>query len=170
MTDHAATLDMLAARAAIHDLVMAYCRGVDRADAALLASIFWDDATMISGPVNGPAHKFAQDITAYCRNTMDHCFHAVANQWVEVQGDKAIGEHYVTAQVRADGQDMLTGGRYLDRYERRDGVWKIAHRCFVADWTMSQPAGAPLDTSYEPGRTRGGWGDADPVYAHWASL
>lgn len=170
MTDQAATLEMLAARAAINDLVVAYCRGVDRADAALLLSLFWDDATVIAGPMDGPARDFAHGITAYCRANMQHCFHAVSNQWVAVQGDSAIGEHYVTAQVRAGGEDMLTGGRYLDRYERRGGVWKIAHRRFVADWTMSQPAGVPLDAVYTPGHTRGGWGAADPVHAHWASL
>lgn len=170
MTDNADLLERLAARAAIHDLVMAYCRGVDRADPALLASIFWEDGVMDAGMGRTGAADFAETITAYCRSAMEHCFHAVANEWVEVKGDRAVGEHYVIAQVRAGGQDMLTGGRYLDRYERRGGVWKIAERTFVADWTMAQPAGAPLDAMYEAGRNRGGWGAADPVHAHWASL
>lgn len=56
--------------------------------------------------------------------------------------------------LAASGQDVLTGGRYLDRYERRAGMWRIAERTFVADWTMAQPAGAGLDPIYQPERNR----------------
>ncbi len=29
---------------------------------------------------------------------------------------------------------MLVGGRYFDKYERRDGAWKFLHRAIVTDW------------------------------------
>ena len=167
MTHDQRTIDMLASRAAIHDLAMAYCRGLDRADAALLASVFWEDGIMDAGLMTAPAPQFAQAITAYCRENMDGCFHAISNEWVRIDGDRAVGELYVVAHVSAGGQDVTTGGRYLDRYERRGGVWKIALRTFVADWNEARPASMALDPIYEAGRNRGGWGDADPVAALW---
>lgn len=170
MTVDPAALDQMLSRAAIHDLVMGYCRGVDRADADLLKSIFWDDGTMISGVINGPASEFADGITQYCPANMDYCFHSVANEWIEVKGDHGVGEHYVIAHLSAGGQDAMTGGRYIDRYERRDGVWKILSRTFVADWNTAHPNSMALDGMYEPLKTRGGWGATDPVYALWATL
>jgi hypothetical protein len=35
--------------------------------------------------------------------------------------------------------DMTLGARYVDRYERRDGQWKIARRTVVHDWTRVDP-------------------------------
>lgn len=170
MSPDAAALDQALSRLAIHDLVMTYCRGVDRGDAALLASIFWEDSAVVSGVVNASGAEFADGITAYCTGNLDYCFHSVANEWIEVKGDHGVGEHYVLAHLSAGGQDVMTGGRYLDRYERRDGVWKIASRTFVADWNTAHPASMALDGMYEPLKTRGAFGKVDPVYAHWASL
>jgi hypothetical protein len=84
-----------------------------------------------------------------------------------VRGDRAVGECYVIANATADGTDTLSGGRYIDAYERRNGVWKIASRTFVLDWSQAQP------TSYESGgmyaslTTRGCFGKDDPIYAFW---
>lgn len=170
MTPDAAALDQAVSRLAIHDLVMTYCRGIDRADAELLASIFWEDSAVVSGVVNASGPAFASSITDYCRANLDYCFHSVANEWIEVKGDHGVGEHYVLAHLSVGGQDVMTGGRYLDRYERRGGIWKIASRTFVADWNTAHPASMALDGMYEPLKTRGAFGQDDPVYAHWASL
>lgn len=170
MTPDATALDQAVSRLAIHDLVMTYCRGVDRADADMLASIFWEDGSVVSGIVNGSGADFASGVTDYCRSNLDYCFHSVANEWIEVKGDHGVGEHYVIAHLSAGGQDVMTGGRYLDRYERRGGVWKIASRTFIADWNTAHPVSMALDGMYEPLKTRGAFGQDDPVYAHWASL
>jgi hypothetical protein len=31
------------------------------------------------------------------------------------------------------------GGRYVDRFERRDGEWKIADRVVVHEWSTLEP-------------------------------
>ncbi len=36
------------------------------------------------------------------------------------------------------GDDVL-GGRYIDRFERRDGEWRIARRVLLLDWTGELP-------------------------------
>ncbi len=164
-----AALEAALARAEIHDLLMAYARGVDRADEALLASIFTDDSTVISGVVNGPGAAFARDITAFVRTNLDMCFHSVANEWIDVRGDEAVGEHYVIAQMVQAGTEVLTGGRYIDRYVRRNGRWLIQSRTFVADWNHSHPSTMERDGFYEALTNRGCFGPSDPVYAHWAA-
>jgi len=165
-----AALDAALSRDAIRALVTGYCRGLDRGDAQLLASLFWDDAIVVSGVVDGPAGEFAAQIVAHVTSNLDYCFHSVANEWIEVTGDRAVGEHYVIAHNSANGEDVMTGGRYIDSYERRGGVWKIAARTFVADWNTAHPASMQLDGMYEALKTRGCFGKDDPVYAHWASL
>lgn len=163
-----AALDAALARAEIHDLCMAYARGVDRADAELLASIFTEDSTVISGVVNGSGKDFAREITAFVSGNLEMCFHSVANEWVEVRGDEAVGEHYVIAQMVQAGTEVLTGGRYIDRYVRRDGRWLIQSRTFVADWSHSHESTMQRDGFYEALTNRGCFGRQDPVYAHWA--
>lgn len=164
-----AALEAALARAEIHDLLMAYARGVDRADEALLASIFTDDSTVISGVVNGSGAAFARDITAFVRTNLEMCFHSVANEWIDVRGDEAVGEHYVIAQMVQAGTEVLTGGRYIDRYQRRDGKWLIHSRTFVADWNHSHPSTMERDGFYEALTNRGCFGPSDPVYAYWAA-
>lgn len=165
-----AALGAALARDEIRHLLTGYCRGVDRADEALLASVFWDDADVISGVVNGRAADFAHRIVGYVTGNLDYCFHSIANEWIEVKGDHAVGEHYILAQTRADGTDTMTGGRYIDSYERRGGVWKIASRTFVLDWTATHPTTLETAGFYAGLSTRGCFGKGDPVYAHWASL
>lgn len=167
--DREAALDAALARAEIHDLCMAYARGVDRADAALLASIFTDDSTVISGVVNGSGQTFAHEITAFVRDNLEMCFHSVANEWIEVRGNEAVGEHYVIAQMVQAGTEVLTGGRYIDRYVKQDGRWLIQSRTFVADWNHSHPSTMERDGFYEALSIRGRFGREDPIYAHWAA-
>jgi len=170
MSADAAALDAALSRDAIRQLLTAYSRGVDRGDKDMLESIFWEDSTVISGVVNASGPEFSDGIVDYVTANLDYCFHSIANEWIEVQGDHAVGEHYILAHMCAGGQDVMTGGRYIDSYERRGGVWKIAARTFVADWNTSHPKSLELDGFYEPLKTRGSFGKGDPVYAHWASL
>src|SRR3546814_11016253 len=88
-----AALDAALAREAIRQLVAGYCRGVDRADAALLASIFWEDATVISGIVNGTAPDFARDITAFVRRSEERrvgkeCVSKCRSRWCPYHSKK----------------------------------------------------------------------------------
>ncbi len=165
-----AKLDEALSKVAIHELAMTYCRGVDRADKALLASIFSEDSTVISGVVNGTGAEFAETICEFVQGNLDFCFHSVANEWIEVSGDEAVGEHYIIAMVSAGGTDTMTGGRYIDRYVRTDGTWKIKERTFVVDWDRSDPSTHQDDGFYEGLEQHGRWGREDPVYALWSSL
>lgn len=166
----AALIDSVISRQQIADLTMAYCRGVDRADAELLATIFHSDATVISGAFNGNGQEFATSICEMVESLYEQTFHSIANQWVHVDGDGAIGETYVIAvsTTRDTGEgssDTLTGGRYIDRFERRGETWKIANRTFVLDWMRNEPSTRQMNEGmYAALDLHGCRGKQDPVY------
>ena len=43
------------------------------------------------------------------------------------------------AKKNVTTDDYFVGGRYIDRMEKRDGVWKITHRTGVNDWQRIEP-------------------------------
>jgi hypothetical protein len=164
-------VEQAVAKQALHDLVATYARGVDRGDEGLLASVFHPDAEVVTGVIDGKGPDYARDIVAMVRGTLKSTFHSVANEYYEVSGDSAVGETYVLAHMidLADNpRETLTGGRYLDRFERRDDVWKIAHRRFVQDWDMGQPVSEQSEGMYEQLPTRGGYAPDDPSCAFWS--
>jgi hypothetical protein len=162
-----AELDAALSRQALDELCAAYARGVDRADAQLLASLFNEDSTVISGVINGSGPEFARDICAFVTSNLERCFHSISNSWFEIEGDAAVGEIYVIAMATAGGQDIMTGGRYVDSYQRRSGAWKFSSRTFVMDWSTTQPSSYQRDGMYASLTMRGCFGRQDPVYAFW---
>ena len=69
--------------------------------------------------------------------------HLVGNIEVQVSGDSATAESYVYAHhtIAAGDQlvELIVGGRYLDRFTQRDGLWRIAHRTELLDWGRNVP-------------------------------
>lgn len=169
MTYDADTVDGVISRQQIADLTMIYCRGVDRADADLLSSVFHPDSTVVSGAFNGDGPTFATEICALVQANYEQTFHSIANQWIKIEGNGAVGETYVIAVSTSRGDekaDMLTGGRYIDRFERRDGQWRIAERTFVLDWARSEPSTRDMvGGMYATLDLHGARGSADPSYA-----
>jgi hypothetical protein len=60
-------------------------------------------------------------------------------------------------------------GRYLDRMQRRSGVWKIIERRVVMDWNRLRAANAHWDGALAKTLLRGTRDRNDPAYAHLAS-
>lgn len=156
-------------REAIHNLLMAYARGVDRADEDLLRQTIFPEATVVTGTFNGSGRDFAQFITTFVPENLQRCFHSIANEWIEVHGDRAVAEAYVIAYSSAGDSDTLVGGRYLCEFERRDATWGISGLTFVQDWQNSLPGSFETDGMYEALDSRGCYGRNDPVYALWES-
>ena len=169
--DLAARAELAFAKQDIHELIMAQARGLDRADLDLLRSLFHPGATVEAGVFDGTAEDFCPyilDATA----DMNAMSHAVANEWINVDGDVATAESYVVAFTSAtiDGEDTdtFTGGRYVDRFERRDGVWKTTNRTFVLDWQTGHPSSDRSDDGMLATlQTRGGKKPNDPIYEAW---
>lgn len=129
--------DMLA-RQEIRDVLARYARGVDRADRAMLESCYHPDAIEEHGPnYSGPALDYIAGAIERLR-AMGAMAHYLCQSHIDLDGDAARAETYVLTFARFGGDDgevdTLTGGRICDRFERRSGAWRIAHRRIAFDW------------------------------------
>ncbi|MGV3480416.1 MAG: nuclear transport factor 2 family protein [Sphingobium sp.] len=139
--------DMLAdlvARQQITDVLFDYARGNDRLDEALLRSCFWPDSRHQHGRFKG----LSQDFIGFAVKIVGGVImttHAISNVAIRLKGDRAFTECYFAAHHRrlntakTDEEDFFVSGRYLDRFERRQGVWKIAQRRGLTDWERVEP-------------------------------
>src|SRR3546814_18388330 len=75
--------------------------------------------------------------------------HIVGNGRVDIDGDIARSESYLVScqDVLADGvrKTRIRAGRYVDRFERRNGTWKIAARTMIDEWARIDPVGEAID-------------------------
>lgn len=161
--DHA--IHTLLAKQEIYELSCRYMRGLDRLDRSLLASVFFEDGWCEYGFSNcAPAEFIDFAMNALADNESNQ--HLIGNVLIEVEGKEAFGEVYFQAYHKLDTpegfQDVMIAGRYLDRYECRDGVWKMAYRSERVDWSRTDAsAGSYFDQA--PDCLRGGRLD-DAVY------
>jgi hypothetical protein len=133
-------IDLLA-KQEIYEVVLRYCRGVDRLDLELVRGCYHpggiDHHTGFDGTVEEYLTWVAGALSRFA-GTM----HLVGNHYVEVAGDKARSETYGTAVHWGEPADdprrnFTSGFRYVDRMERRDDRWAIAERWAVREWTRS---------------------------------
>ena len=167
-------LQELLDKQACAEVMMTYCRAIDHRDEGLLRSVFHPDSYHrhgFEGPSSDPKKKskpgkpadfvaFAMEVLA----THTHTHHQLGNIFIEIErgGEVAFTEAYFTAyhRHRAKGDpkagatawdtetDVWVGGRYMDRMEKRNGVWKIAYRVGMTDWTRHDP---PASQGYYDG-------------------
>jgi hypothetical protein len=149
-----ATLNRLrevADRQEIHQTLMRYCRGVDRADEDLINSAFHPGAVDDHGTPR-PATELAHGVA---HGSQPQLMHFTGNVLIDLDGDTAFVESYFMS-FSPQEEDGVTStrtraGRYVDRFERRDGAWKIAHRLVVDEWARldeltKSPAGIGVHT------------------------
>jgi ketosteroid isomerase-like protein len=163
MADIDARLQGLLDKQDIYEALLRYCRGVDRGDDAMIASAYHDDGIDDHGFWKGLGSDFApfiNDVLTKYRSTM----HMINNVLIELDGDTAYVESYVESVHEVGDRYDTVHGRYLDRFERRNGQWKIAHRVVVRDLHRSDPV-SPLYSAEEFGlRQPGMRGRSDPLY------
>lgn len=166
--DRMSQLDTLIAKDEITDALARYCRGVDRLDAELVRSAYHEDAT--------DDHGYTQvstgwDLANLCDRDNPDGFpkewtsttHQLTNVLIRVDGDHASSESYFYATMRFDhGSDrynLVSVGRYIDKWERRDGgMFKIVSRVVVTD---------RIETHAVPGLWPGP--DSDVPKAFWGA-
>ena len=126
-------------RLAILDLHARYCRALDRMDKASAYGVFFQDSTAnYHGIFKGSGHGFV-DWVWVAHQQLERHSHQIANTLIEVDGDCAVSEAYVTVALWTlpdeDGsqQEIVCRGRYLDRMARRVGGWGIVAREHVVD-------------------------------------
>lgn len=140
-------------REAIRNLIATYSRGVDRMDRELLISVFHPDAMDDHGVFIGSREEFAD--WAIANHTASHLSHqhCILTHTCDLDGDTAHTEtYYMFVAMNRAGSSVTTpmassGGRYIDRLEKRDGRWAIAVRVCLRDWAPISEICEPLDQS-----------------------
>ena len=141
---HHYTTQELIDKQEIYDVLMDYTHSMDRVDDDLLRSVFWPDCVVgfpsdvYQGDVNGFLDKF---LLNQLHVEFSRTQHFVGNFRCQLEGDVAYVEAYLMANHRATddhykwaGKHVILWGRYVQRYEKRNGEWKIAEHRLLLDW------------------------------------
>ena len=137
------TLDTLAAKQEITEVIYRYCRGMDRMDRELTLSCWHPGGTDDHAPLYaGSAEGFINWLWPV-HAAMVGTRHVVSNILISLQGDTAVSEAYWNVQLRTlvngEPRDIVGAGRYIDDFRRIDGVWAICHRTSVSDLVRVDP-------------------------------
>lgn len=135
-----ARLERLADKQEILEALTRFSRGMDRFDREVFLSAFHEDATMAAGPfVGSPADCYAWASQLHEQGQVA-THHNLLNVTYDIDGDVAHTEtYYLFVGRNRDESNWIAGGRYIDRLEKRDGVWKIALRTNAIEWSGMVP-------------------------------
>lgn len=140
-------------RLEIEDVIHRWCRGIDRIDLDLIREVYHPDGVAY----HGPTPRTIDELIAWIKErqpTITHSLHHVANILIQFTGpDTALVESYSVSRQRfADsatetrvamlGEEEAAkpgilhvegGGRYVDRFERRNGRWAVLKRTVIVE-------------------------------------
>jgi SnoaL-like domain len=141
--------------AAITDQIYRYCRAMDRMDHELGYSIWHQDGLADYGPevFQGTGRDFVDHVCVQHSHLLHHS-HQMSNVIIEIDGDRAGSESYVTATLRMKRGDVLkqmtVWSRYVDTWSKRDGRWALDKRIAIRDFDEIRDVTAMYD--HEVGR------------------
>jgi hypothetical protein len=136
-----AVLERLVAKEGIQQAFDNYALGMDLHDLDRFLSAWHPDATFIQDNPKGEfvGHQRLQEWVESVWSGYACTNHLVGNVSVEFKSSTlatSIGG-CVGLLVQADGSYQPGGAHYFDRYELRDGVWRISYRkCWVSHLTL----------------------------------
>ena len=124
----------------------------------------WDDHGSFSGPVADFVEWVMPMLAGFVWTQ-----HYITNTYIELDGDKANVETAVQVLMRyaQDGKlfDLLGCGRYLDRFECRDGAWKIVKRVTTGDFNRINEVTAQMEGDLVKKLKQGTRDRDDPSFA-----
>jgi ketosteroid isomerase-like protein len=158
-------LDEFALRKLVHN----YCRAVDRGDFATLRELYHPDAVDAHGEIStGSVDELLRTLEA-SRPHIRSMQHNITTVNFVIEANLAEGEIYTVATHTFGAGDrdvdVIIGGRYLDKYEKRDDIWKIIERTIVTDWAhVNDPSAVDLSHPITKGTLKGSPGADDPSH------
>lgn len=139
--DRAVKLEALLDKQDIIEALTRFSRGMDRLDRELYLSAFHQDAEMAAGPFVGLASECADWAFPMHAEGQILTYHSLLNVTIDLDGETAHTETYYIFVARNQDESLVqAGGRYVDRFERRAGEWKIALRTNAIEWAGLLPA------------------------------
>lgn len=152
ISDLAGETAYLADRQAIRDAGKRYTRGADRHDEELIRSAFWPDATASHGkPMERDEFVdwWLRELSGYAAHQ-----HHITGQTVDIDGNTAHVESYVIyfhvprdksvdkhgppspGKALTSEKTYLGSGRYIERWEKRNGEWRVLVHEYVEDLAL----------------------------------
>ncbi len=161
----ARSMNDLEVRAAIDDALRTTA-GHRPAARPSVAAAFHPGALLIDyGPQPLTIEVFVEHALASLGRKYVATQHRITNTAVERDGDRALVETYVHAthvEQLTDARRLHTFvGRYVDRFEHRDGAWRIAVRTLRMDWSTVAEMAPPMSAPFVPS---GRAGAPDPIW------
>lgn len=156
-------------RHAIYDVVASYCRGIDRLDLDLVRVCYHSDGIDHHTGFDGGIDAYLAWVEPLLRG-FDGTMHLLGNHLVEVRGERARAETYGTAHhwgepAQDPTRNFVSGFRYVDDFEYREGVWRIRERWAVREWTRAiDPDTVRVKEGEGPSPRRD---RDDPLYRSW---
>ena len=170
------SLERIRDRIMIEDVIYRLCRAVDRRDTESIQKAYHPDAIDSHGAYIGDPEGYAR-FSDERNRTIPFSQHQVSNMVIEFASeDLALVETYLwsvqryspesgaslaqfagseaAVEAAARGIDSLGCHRYVDRFERRNGEWRIARRTVVFDWRTLLPL-PPVPPVFDPNWTIG---------------
>jgi 3-phenylpropionate/cinnamic acid dioxygenase small subunit len=144
-------LSTLIAKSEIEEVMFRYARAVDRRDWQALRGCFHEGAIDHHGDFRGGPEAFIAWVSER-HASIPFSMHFLGNCMIEFLNDAtaAVETYFIAIQRRettlASGSggvertDHEVFGRYCDRFELRDGAWRIAYRQVAYDSTRTQPS------------------------------
>ncbi|MFF4771422.1 nuclear transport factor 2 family protein [Microtetraspora fusca] len=160
-------MNQLVDRVEIEQVLFRYARAVDRLDYEAIRDCYFPEAIDIHGGYQGPVDGLVEDIRRR-HATIDSSQHFISNVLIEFTGEHSADvESYCLCYLRQmpeagapDQKLAIIRCRYVDRFERRDGRWRIADRVVVFDDVREQRIVDNLDSGWVRSRRD----TTDPVY------
>ena len=144
--DKQARMDAMLDKHEIYQCLVRMSRGADRDDREMFLSGFHADSVVTAGPFVGSPSDLYDWAAKFQAEMYTATFHKLHQMHCDIQGDDAHAEtYYLFVGCMAGETNLLAGGRYIDRFERRDGRWGMVMRNNFVEWTSTVPAvGSPL--------------------------
>jgi hypothetical protein len=159
------------ARQEIVDVLYRYCRAFDRVDPELLATTYHADAVDDHGGFYSGSAKGFVDMMPKLVEKSEVTFHVILNVLIDFSSSSSAHvESYSLAFARLVDEDTkqrvdrCVQLRYIDRFERRNGEWRIAKRKAVYDNTRTDPVNE-YTKDFPPSIHRGTRDRNDPSYS-----
>ncbi len=170
-------------REAIRDVITAYAHALDRRRWSIMDKLFHDDAQFQFGTIVGDWRSFVDQARALL-DACDQTQHQLGQVLFGFESDTVCHtETYMTAMHvippgypvpevfpnKGRHYHVIIAGRYVDRFEKRNGEWRMAQRTGLYDWREIRE----INTDGLSDTPEGSFGSHDesdpstPAAAHW---
>jgi len=140
-------IEILLAEREITRVILQYARGIDRLDFEMVRDCFHPDAEIEYGSVfRGDVDETIAWLDSALRR-LQGTLHSFAPSWIELDLEagtadcetRSINSALFPPDQAGQSIQNVTGTYYYDRFERRDGRWRLVHRRNAGAWQLNVP-------------------------------